>query len=96
MDKKQVIISKARLLKSISHPIRLCLVKKLVEHNTCNVSYFTDCMDASQSNISQHLAKLRDLGIIACVRDGKNINYYLKNNEVRNIINTIFKEEENV
>ena len=61
MENKELIISKADLIKSISNPVRLCIVKKLTENETCNVRYLTNCMDISQSGISQHLGKLRDL-----------------------------------
>ncbi|MGO1580190.1 MAG: ArsR/SmtB family transcription factor [Peptoniphilaceae bacterium] len=95
MDYKENIIKKAELLKAISNPIRLCLVKKLTEEDKLNVTYFTNCMDASQSTISQHLGKLRDLRILDCEKDGKNVNYYIKNEEVRNIIKVLFEESLN-
>ena len=65
MDKEnERVLELADKLKALAHPARLCMVKKLYEHGECNVSYFVDCMPMSQSNISQHLAKLRDLGIV--------------------------------
>ena len=95
MSYQDLITSKAELLKAISHPIRLCLVKKLSEQESCNVSYFTECMGVNQSTISQHLAKLRDIGIVGCLRDGQNINYYLKNEEVKKIVKLMFEEDKN-
>ena len=95
MDYQELITSKAELLKTISHLIRLCLVKKLSKQKNCNVSYFTECMGVNQSNVSQHLAKLRDMGIVGCIRDGQNINYYLKNEEVKKIVKLIFEENKN-
>ena len=95
MSYQEFITSKAELLKAISHPIRLCLVKKLSEKESCNVSYFTECMGVNQSTISQHLAKLRDIGIVGCIRDGQNINYYLKNEEVKMIVKLMFEENKN-
>ncbi len=93
MNHKETIISKAELLKAIAHPIRLCLIHKLCELKQCNVSYFTNCMDASQSNISQHLGKLRDLGILGYKKDGQNVNYYIKNREVEKIVKLIMENE---
>ncbi|NLC96536.1 MAG: helix-turn-helix transcriptional regulator [Erysipelotrichaceae bacterium] len=95
MENKELIISKADLIKSISNPVRLCIVKKLTENETCNVRYLTNCMDISQSGISQHLGKLRDLGILGYNKEGQNVNYYIKNNEIKKIINVLFEEEEN-
>ena len=95
MSYQDLITSKAELLKTISHPIRLCLVKKLSDRESCNVTYFTECMGVNQSTISQHLAKLRDIGIVGCIRDGQNINYYLKNEEVKMIVKLMFEENKN-
>lgn len=92
---KEEIIERANLLKAISHPIRLCLVKQLVKLGKLNVTYFTNCMDTSQSNISQHLAKLRDLGILGCEKDGLNVNYFIKNDDVKELIKILFKEKNN-
>lgn len=90
MDK---IKEKAKLLKAISHPIRLCVVKGLMETEGYNVSKMQSCLDIPQSTLSQHLTKLKDLGIIEGERNGVEINYYVKNEEVKKIINTVFEEE---
>ena len=55
---QEAMRKKAELLKAIAHPVRLCLTRKLYENGKCNVTYFTDCLETSQSNISQHLEKL--------------------------------------
>lgn len=91
MDK---IKEKAKLLKAISHPIRLCVVKGLMETEGYNVSKMQSCLDIPQSTLSQHLTKLKDLGIIEGERNGVEINYYVKNEEVKKIINTVFEDEE--
>ena len=49
---------KAELLKALAHPIRLCIVKGLIEDKR-NVNNMKDCLGASQSNVSQHLSKLK-------------------------------------
>jgi len=66
--------NRARLLKVLSHPHRLCIVRGLKTHR-CNVSKIQENLGLSQSVISQHLAKLRDCGIIKGVRNGKEICY---------------------
>lgn len=90
---RNLIIENAELLKAIANPIRLCLILKLCEKDICNVTYFTNCMDVSQSAISQHLAKLRDLGIVGYTKEGLTVNYYLKNQKIRKIIEIIAGEE---
>lgn len=86
------IKEKAKLLKAISHPIRLCVVKGLMEKEGYNVTKMQSCLDIPQSTLSQHLTKLKDLGIIEGQRNGVEIKYYVKNDEIKKIINTIFED----
>lgn len=88
------IKEKAKLIKAISHPIRLCVVKGLMESEGYNVSKMQSCLEIPQSTLSQHLTKLKDLGIIEGQRDGVEIKYYVKNDEVKKIVNTIFNKED--
>ena len=70
---QEAMRKKAELLNAIAHPVRLCLTRKLYENGKCNVTYFTDCLETSQSNISQHLAKMRDLGVVDCEKEGQTV-----------------------
>ena len=60
MEQYQNYEKEAETLKALAHPIRLCIVKGLID-GRCNVNHMKDCMGASQSNVSQHLAKLKAL-----------------------------------
>jgi len=93
IDDMDKIKEKAKLLKAISHPIRLCVVKGLMESEGYNVSKMQTCLDIPQSTLSQHLTKLKDLNIIEGKRNGVEIKYYVKNEEIKKIINTIFDDE---
>lgn len=86
----EIIEEKAVILKALSHPIRLCIVKGLIQEEGCNVSTMQDCLDIPQSTLSQHLIKLKDLGILKGVRDGLNINYYVINDAAKKIIEVLF------
>lgn len=88
-----MIKEKANILKAMAHPIRLCIIKGLLEEEGCNVSRMQGCLDIPQSTISQHLIKLKDLGILEGVRDGLNINYYVINQDARRIIAALFEEK---
>jgi len=89
-DQLEVIEEKAIILKALSHPIRLCIVKGLIQEEGCNVSKMQGCLDIPQSTLSQHLIKLKDLGILRGVRDGLNINYYVINEDAKKIIEALF------
>jgi len=65
----------AEMLKVLAHPVRLCIVKNLLEKGACNVSHMQLCLDTPQSTVSQHLQKLRSVGIIEGKRNGLEIYY---------------------
>ena len=83
----------AELLKVLAHPIRICIVKNLLENGECNVSYMHTCLKVPQSTVSQHLQKLRYAGIIQGTRNGVEINYKIKDKRMGKLINSIFNIE---
>ncbi|MDO5062070.1 MAG: metalloregulator ArsR/SmtB family transcription factor [Peptostreptococcaceae bacterium] len=89
------IIRLANLLKAVAHPARLCIVKKLYLNGACNVGYFTNCMGISQSGVSQHLAKLRDLGIVGVKKQGLESYYSLVDEDIKKIVEIFFMEDRN-
>jgi ArsR family transcriptional regulator len=58
----------SRLLKSISHPIRLKILCLLQEHEM-TVGDIRDEVKTTKANISQHLSILRNQGILASRKD---------------------------
>lgn len=86
----ELLESKAKVLKALSHPIRLCIVKGLMEEEGCNVSKMQNCLEIPQSTLSQHLAKLRNLGILEGERNGVEINYYVIDEDAKKIVKTLF------
>ncbi|MFR5264678.1 ArsR/SmtB family transcription factor [Clostridium sp.] len=81
---------KAELLKALSHPVRLCIIKGLLELGESNVTNMYSCLNMPQSTISQHLAKLKSSGIIVGERNGLEITYKVCNDDVKKIINILF------
>lgn len=76
----------AEFLKVLAHPVRLCLVRGMLEKGECNVSFMQNCLDMPQSTISQHLQKLRAAKIIQGERHGLEINYKVVDDRVEKII----------
>jgi DNA-binding MarR family transcriptional regulator len=62
IDKQEHIEQAARALKSISHPLRLKILCVIGDQDAC-VQEIVDAVGTSQSNISQHLAILREKGV---------------------------------
>ncbi|WP_411346497.1 ArsR/SmtB family transcription factor [Paenibacillus sp. WLX1005] len=90
----QVFDEPANLLKALSHPVRLCIVRGLIRKKKCNVSYMQECLDMPQSTVSQHLQKLRSAGIVKTERSGLEVNYVLADPRIASIVAILFGEEE--
>lgn len=70
---------KAEILKAIAHPVRLCILRGLAEQGESNVGKMTTCLDIPQATVSQHLAKMKAVGIIKGKRKGTQVIYKLTN-----------------
>ena len=81
----------AELLKALAHPVRICIIRGLMNKGSCNVSYMQNCLNLPQSTISQHLQKLKALGIIKGERNGLQINYSICDTRVEKLINILFE-----
>jgi DNA-binding transcriptional ArsR family regulator len=81
--------AKAELLKVLAHPVRLCIVKGLMDKE-CNVSHMQECLELPQSTVSQHLSILRSRGIIKGTRKGLEVTYSISNEEVKKLIHLLF------
>ena len=64
VDQQKDVETASRSLKAMSHPLRLMILCKLGE-DEFSVQDIVDNVGTSQSNISQHLAILRDKGILS-------------------------------
>lgn len=74
IDKQEHIETAARALKSIAHPLRLKILCVLGSDEVC-VQDIVDAVGTSQSNISQHLAILRDKGVLLTRKDANRVYY---------------------
>jgi len=83
----------AEMLKALGHPVRLCIAKGLISKGRCNVSYMEECLEVSQSAISQHLSKLRSAGIVKGYRNGNEVYYEVVSERAKKIVNSLFEEE---
>ncbi|MGB7594964.1 MAG: metalloregulator ArsR/SmtB family transcription factor [Erysipelotrichaceae bacterium] len=84
---------KSELLKALAHPIRLCIVRGLMTQGSCNVAHMEECLNVSQSAVSQHLSKLKAAGILRVNRTGNSNMYEVVDPEVIRLIVCLFKEE---
>ncbi len=64
----------SRSLKAMSHPLRLKILCTLSDQEI-SVQDIVEQVGTSQSNISQHLAILRDKGILSSRKDANRVYY---------------------
>ena len=74
-----------RTLKAMSHPLRLKILCTLGEQEV-SVQDIVERVGTSQSNISQHLAILRDKGILASRKDANRVYYRVSDSRTLRLI----------
>jgi len=70
------IAKAAHCLKAMSHPLRLKILCVLGSDSIC-VQEIVEQVGTSQSNISQHLAILREKNILGSKKDANRVYYFI-------------------
>ncbi len=83
----------AFILKTIAHPLRISIISLLVSNKKLCVNDICELLSSEQSLTSHHLSNMKLSGILGSVREGKNIFYFLKLQEVITVINCMNKCE---
>ena len=83
--KTTAISLKAKLFRGFSDPSRLSILECLLD-GPRNVSEIVAVTDLSQPNASNHLACLRDCGLVTAVQDGRYVYYHLSDDRVANLL----------
>jgi len=74
IEKAEHIEMAARAMKAMAHPLRLKILCVLGA-NEVSVQDIVEAVGTSQSNISQHLAILRDKGVLRARKDANRVYY---------------------
>jgi ArsR family transcriptional regulator len=90
MEKNESYTCAARTLKAIAHPMRLQILCELNEQEK-SVAEIVEASGASQSNVSQHLILLREMGVLNARRDANKVYYSVANSEILTVIRTMRK-----
>lgn len=77
--------SAAELLSAMAHEKRLLILCHLVK-NELSVSALAARLQLPQPTLSQHLAKLRDLKLVATRREGNVVYYHLASPQVEEVL----------
>ncbi|MCK5249818.1 MAG: winged helix-turn-helix transcriptional regulator [Spirochaetaceae bacterium] len=82
---EELIETYAQKLKVCGHPLRLKILCLIEKQDAC-VSDLWQCLEHPQPVISQHLAVLKDKGIVESSTEGNRRIYRITDEFVRNVI----------
>lgn len=84
---KETLVQIAELFKAFGDPTRVEILSILAKQELC-VNDISQAVDLSQSAISHQLRILKQIHLIKCRREGKNILYSLADDHVHTILET--------
>jgi DNA-binding transcriptional ArsR family regulator len=93
--KTLLFILQAEICKTLAYPKRLMIIHQLRE-GEMSVGQIASSLDLPQANVSQHLAMLRERGIVAGRREGTTIHYSLispKIGEACDLVQGVLQEQ---
>ena len=85
LKKQEHIDMASRALKAIAHPLRLKILCVLGSEEL-SVQEIVDCVGTSQSNISQHLAILREKDVLRTRKDANRVFYRIGDERMLTLI----------
>lgn len=80
----------AEVLKVMAHPIRLKIIKNLIDNGPCNVGSLQEKFNIPQPTVSSHLGKLKRAGVLNSDRNGTEIFYKVDNKFIISLAKIIF------
>lgn len=84
-NKSRDFSDEAEIFKVLGHPVRLKIVAGLCTQE-CNVKHIWECLGLPQATVSQHLALLKNKGIIEGKREGVEVHYTVVHPLARKLI----------
>lgn len=83
---QQAATQAAGLLRLVGNEHRLLVLCLLIEHAELTVGQLLDQVELSQSALSQHLARMREEGLVAFRREAQTLYYRIDNPDVEKLI----------
>lgn len=81
----------ANILRALANERRLMILCKLVESGEATVSSLVDAVGISQSALSQHLAKMRDEGIVTFRRESQTLWYRIADPRIEQLMAELYR-----
>lgn len=79
----------AAMLRAVGNEHRLLVLCLLIEHREMTVGALHEYVPLSQSALSQHLARMREEGLVTYRRDAQTLHYRIDNPDVATLIATL-------
>lgn len=79
------------MLKAIGNRRRLMMLCKLVEHGERSVTDLANDVGLSQSALSQHLAKMREEGLVSFRRESQTLWYRISDPRAETLLSTLYQ-----
>ena len=79
----------AEFLKALANPHRLLILCRLVMEREASVGHLVDAVGLGQSALSQHLAKMRDEGIVTTRRDAQTVYYRIADKNAARVLSLL-------
>ena len=79
----------ARLLKLLANERRLLVLCKLASHGEVSVGALAEAAGLSQSALSQHLALMREDGLVGYRREGQTLYYSIADPATAHLLSTL-------
>ena len=89
-DFEKNAVEVANILRALANERRLMIVCKLVEWGEGNVTSLAGAVGLSQSAVSQHLAKMRDEGIVTFRRESQTIWYRVADPRIEQLFASLY------
>lgn len=83
------VIQVAAVLRALANERRLMIVCRLVERGEATVGVLANAVGLSQSALSQHLAKLRDEGVVTFRRESQMLWYRVADPRIEDLVATM-------
>ncbi len=79
----------AAMLRAVGNEHRLLILCLLIEHGELSVGALHENLALSQSALSQHLARMRDEGLVIYRREAQTLYYRIENHDVAALVATL-------
>ena len=89
LDNLQTATEVANILRALANERRLMIACKLVEWGEANVTTLAAAVGLSQSALSQHLAKMREEGIVTYRRESQTLWYRIADPRIEQLFATL-------